>query len=146
MSVVELARTLRDNGHRVTSQRVILHRVLTELDRHVTAEEIAREAEERLPGMSLPTVYATLELFEELGLVRRVNAGGPTLFDPNPDGHSHFACRACGAVLDVPEFVDAAAATAHARDNGLQVEGVEVVLRGLCGSCAGGGSGSGASA
>jgi Fe2+ or Zn2+ uptake regulation protein len=135
MSGVDLSTTLRDHGHRVTSQRVILHRVLTELDRHATAEEIAREAEERLPGMSLPTVYATLELFEELGLVRRVNAGGPTLFDPNPDGHSHFACRRCGAVLDVPAPVDAAVATAQARRAGLQVEGVEVVLRGLCGAC-----------
>lgn len=136
MLSVDLSATLRDNGHRVTSQRVILHRVLTELDRHATAEEIAREAEERLPGMSLPTVYATLELFEELGLVRRVNAGGPTLFDPNPDGHSHFACRECGAVLDVPVLVDASTATARAQSSGLQVEAVEVVLRGLCSACA----------
>ncbi len=135
MSGVDLTTTLRDHGHRVTSQRVILHRVLTELGRHATAEEIAREAEDRLPGMSLPTVYATLELFEELGLLRRVNAGGPTLFDPNPDGHAHFACRQCGAVLDVPAPVDAAKATAHAHRSGLRVEGVEVVLRGLCGRC-----------
>ena len=135
MSGVDLSTTLRQHGHRVTSQRVILHRVLTELDRHATAEEIAREAEERLPGMSLPTVYATLELFEELGLVRRVNAGGPTLFDPNPDGHSHFACRDCGAVLDVPVLVDATGATAVAQRSGLRVDTVEVVLRGLCGSC-----------
>src|ERR671932_788421 len=72
-----LATVLRAGGHRMTSQRLVLHRVLAELGRHASAEEIARASAERLPGLSLPTVYATLELFEDLGLVRRVDAGGP---------------------------------------------------------------------
>src|SRR3954452_10886899 len=72
-----LAAALRAGGHRLTSQRLVLHRVLAELGRHASAEELARVSSERLPGLSLPTVYATLELFEGLGLVRRVDAGGP---------------------------------------------------------------------
>ena len=66
-----LETALRARGHRVTSQRLVLHRVLDELGRHASAEEIARASAERLPGLSLPTVYATLELFEGLNLVRR---------------------------------------------------------------------------
>ena len=130
-----VADALRAGGHRVTSQRVVLHRVLCDLGRHATAEEIAREAEQRLPGVSLPTVYATLELFERLGLVRRITAGGAALFDPRTDDHAHFACRACGRVADVPAGVDRAAAVAHAAGAGMRVEGVEVVLRGLCADC-----------
>src|SRR3954469_9850983 len=84
----------RPGAHRVTSQRLVLYRVLGELGRHANAEEIARVSSERLPGLSLPTVYATLELFEGRGLVRRVDAGGPAaLFDPRIDPHAHFACR-----------------------------------------------------
>src|SRR5919206_538318 len=97
-----LSTALRGGGHRMTSQRLVLHRVLTELGRHAHAEEIARASAERLPGLSLPTVYATLELFEGLGLVRRVDAGGPAaLFDPRTEPHAHFACRRCGAVVDL---------------------------------------------
>jgi Fe2+ or Zn2+ uptake regulation protein len=131
-----LATALRAGGHRVTSQRLVLYRVLTELGRHAHAEEIARASAERLPGLSLPTVYATLELFEGLGLVRRVDAGGPAaLFDPRTEPHAHFACRRCGAVADIDAGVDAAAAEAAARATGSEPEHVEVVLRGLCAAC-----------
>src|SRR5919206_4509420 len=98
----ELATTLRARGQRATPQRLILHRALRELDRHATAEELLRAAGERLPTLSLPTVYATLELFEELGVVRRIASGaGPVLWDPRPEDHQHFACRRCGRVLDL---------------------------------------------
>src|SRR3954464_1186444 len=147
-----LTGALRDAGHRMTSQRLVLHRVLAELGRHASAEEIARVSPGRLPGLSLPTVYATLELFEGLGLVRRVDAGGPAaLFDPRTDAHAHFACRSCapvtpplppapsrgrscGAVTAVDAPVDAGAAEAAAREHGAEPDHVDVVLRGLCGA------------
>jgi Fe2+ or Zn2+ uptake regulation protein len=131
-----LASALRDAGHRVTSQRLVLFRVLGELGRHASAEEIARVASERLPGLSLPTVYATLELFEGLGLVHRVDAGGPAaLFDPRTDPHAHFACRRCGAVTDLEAGLHAPDAEAAARAAGAAPERVEVVVRGLCADC-----------
>jgi Fe2+ or Zn2+ uptake regulation protein len=131
-----LSATLRDAGHRVTSQRLVLYRVLEELGRHASAEEIARVSSERLPGLSLPTVYATLELFESLGLARRVDAGGPAaLFDPRTDPHAHFACRRCGTVSDLDAAVDSSAAERVARATGAEPDHVEVLLRGLCADC-----------
>jgi Fe2+ or Zn2+ uptake regulation protein len=131
-----LSAALRSAGHRVTSQRLVLYRVLEDLGRHASAEEIARVSSERLPGLSLPTVYATLELFEDLGLVRRVDAGGPAaLFDPRTDPHAHFACRRCGAVSDLDAPVDVTAAEAAARASGGDPDRVEVVVRGLCAAC-----------
>jgi Fe2+ or Zn2+ uptake regulation protein len=131
-----LAGALRAAGHRVTSQRLVLHRVLVELGRHASAEEIARESAARLPGLSLPTVYATLELFEGLGLVRRVDAGGPAaLFDPRTEPHAHFACRSCGAVLDLDAPVDAGGAEAAARAAGAEPAAVDVVVSGRCATC-----------
>src|SRR3954471_9276834 len=131
-----LATALRDAGHRVTSQRLVLYRVLGELGRHAHAEESARVSSERLPGLSLPTVYATLELFEGLGLVRRVDAGGPaTLFDPRTEPHAHFVFRRCGTVSDVDAEDDCTAAQVAARASGAEPDHVDVVLRGLCAAC-----------
>jgi Fe2+ or Zn2+ uptake regulation protein len=136
MSDERVEAALRGGGHRVTSQRLVLYRVLSELGRHAHAEEIARASSERLPGLSLPTVYATLELFEGLGLVRRVDTGGPAaLYDPRTEPHAHFACRGCGAVTDVDAPVDSAAAEAAARAGGAEPDQVDVVLRGVCGAC-----------
>src|SRR4051794_3546567 len=131
-----LTAALRARGLRVTTQRVVLYEALLRLGRHATAEEVARAAAARLPGLALPTVYAALDLFEELGLVRRIAAGGAVLFDPVTDGHAHLACRSCGAVVDVPAAVDTAAASRAAARAGALVDAAEVVLRGLCASCA----------
>src|SRR5258707_7380017 len=86
---------LRERGQRVTSQRLVIHRLLRELDRHVTAEEVLRRAGERLPGISLPTVYATLDLLAEFGVARRISVGGPILYDPRTEDHAHLRCRRC---------------------------------------------------
>src|SRR5438552_2456474 len=134
---IGFAEALRGRGQRVTSQRVVLLRVLRELNRHVTAEEVLRAAAPSLPGLSLPTVYATLELFEELGLVRRLNlADGATRFDPRTDHHHHAVCRRCGAVQDVDAPTDVSAAMRRARRAGFAAERAEVVVTGLCAECA----------
>jgi Fe2+ or Zn2+ uptake regulation protein len=137
MTEPELIERLRERGQRVTSQRLLLHRVLVELDRHVAAEEVLRAAESRLPNLSLPTVYATLDLLEELGAVRRlVTSGGAALYDPRAEDHHHLACRGCGAVVDVDGEFEVAPLIRAAQQAGARPEGVQVVLSGLCPSCA----------
>lgn len=132
----ELAAQLRGAGLRVTSQRLLLHAALTEIGRHATADEVMRAAAPRLPGLALPTVYATLELLAQLGLVRRVAAGGAVRWDPAAEAHAHFSCRGCGAVVDLPGTADAAALEQAATRAGLAVDGVDVVLHGRCAACA----------
>ena len=132
-----LAAELRARGQRATTQRLVLHRVLRQLDRHVTAEEVQRAAGERLPALSLPTVYATLELFEELGLVRRVAAPGAiTQFDPRTDDHAHLACRRCGRVEDLDVPLDRGRALAAAKRAGFAADRAETTVVGLCKACA----------
>jgi Fe2+ or Zn2+ uptake regulation protein len=131
-----LVAALRNGGHRVTSQRLVLYRVLRELGRHASAEEILQAAAPHLPGLSLPTVYATLDLFEQLGVARRIDgAGNAVLYDPRTDAHQHFRCRRCGRVVDVVAPVDERRLIAAARAAGLEVDGIEVTLRGLCADC-----------
>jgi Fe2+ or Zn2+ uptake regulation protein len=132
-----LSDRLRARGQRVTSQRLVLHEVLGDLNRHVSAEEVMRAASGRLPGLSLPTVYATLDLFEGLGVVRRVPAaGGAVLYDPRTDDHAHLVCRTCGTVQDLEVQHDLAPLLAAAAATGAAPERAEVVVAGLCADCA----------
>src|SRR5580765_2103789 len=102
----DLIVALRERGMRVTSQRVLVNRALRELDRHVTADELLETVAERLPNVSLPTIYATLDLLEELGMVRRVQRAGKTLFDPRTESHHHLVCTSCGSIEDLDSVLD----------------------------------------
>ena len=132
----QLVAALRARGQRVTSQRLLILDALREADRHVSAEQVLGAVSQRLPGLSLPTVYATLELFEEMGIVRRVSAGrGAVLFDPRREPHHHLVCRVCGRVedLDVSPRLDAVASAAQR--SGFEPDATEVVVRGRCKTC-----------
>ena len=132
-----LTRTLRERGQRVTPQRLVINRLLRERDRHVSADELLEAVEERLPNVSLPTVYSTLELFEELGLVRRVGSvGGRVVWDSRLDEHHHAACSRCGRVEDIDAPVDVGAALAAARTAGFSDARAGLVVTGLCRGCA----------
>lgn len=133
----ELTELLRARGQRVTSQRLVINRMLRSRDQHVTAEEVLGAVTQTLPGTSLPTVYATLELFEQLGIVRRVNsAGGAVLFDSRTADHHHAICRSCGAVQDVDEPVELTGALRAAAAAGFTPDRAAVVVDGLCAACA----------
>ena len=132
-----LTDALRERGLRVTSQRIVINRVLHELYEHVTADEMLEAVEERLPGVSLPTVYATLELLEELGQVKRVAIpGGPALFDRRTSPHHHMVCRECGRAEDIDADVDLAGALRSARRRGFESRDAQVLVTGVCAECA----------
>jgi Fur family ferric uptake transcriptional regulator/Fur family peroxide stress response transcriptional regulator len=134
----DLIERLRARGQRVTSQRLVINRMLRERDQHVTAEEVLTNVTQTLPGTSLPTVYATLELFEQLGIVRRVNsAGGAVLFDSRTGDHHHVICRSCGAVQDLDATVELDGVLAAARKAGFAPHRAALVVDGLCARCAG---------
>lgn len=120
---------------RVTSQRVVVHRALRELDRHVTAEELLDAVGERLPNVSLPTIYATLDLLEELGMVRRVQRAGATLFDPRTDAHHHLICTECGSIADLDSALDTSSVERAAQRRGFTQTRVDAVVHGRCADC-----------
>jgi Fe2+ or Zn2+ uptake regulation protein len=131
-----LAAALRDQGKRVTPQRLAIARTLKELDRHVTAEFLYAEVTRRMPGVSLPTVYSTLELLEDLGLARRVaTVGGSVVYDPRVGEHHHLICRECGTITDIDAQVDPAALLALARLRGFTPEDAQVAITGVCAEC-----------
>ena len=131
-----LAEALRARGLRVTPQRLAIARAVRELDGHVTAESVFGHVSAGMPGVSLPTVYAALELLQDLGVVRRVaTEGGTVVWDGRVEEHHHAVCRACGVIVDVDAALDPAAVTAAAQAAGFVVDDAQVVVRGLCSAC-----------
>jgi Fe2+ or Zn2+ uptake regulation protein len=133
----ELITALHERGQRVTPQRLVIHRALRELDRHATADELLDAVEERLPNVSLPTVYSTLELFEQLGMVRRLGVSqGAVMYDPRPDQHDHMVCDRCGKIEDLDAGVELDGALFRAERGGFVPKRAEIRISGLCSDCA----------
>jgi Fe2+ or Zn2+ uptake regulation protein len=131
-----LSGVLRERGQRVTPQRLAIARTVRELSTHTTAETVFARVSEQMPGVSLPTVYATLDLLEELGLLRRVpTEAGTAVFDPRTEDHHHLVCRRCGAIKDVDAPVERTELLAAANALGFAADDAQVVVRGLCSSC-----------
>ena len=132
----DLTTLLHKRGQRATPQRLVILRELRRRAHHATAEQIGSAVREELPGTSIPTVYATLDLLVELGLARRVDAGaGPTLYDGRGEPHQHTVCRRCGRVDDLDGELDTDALLSAAARTGFAAQSVELVIAGLCRDC-----------
>jgi len=133
----QLVGELRRRGLRVTPQRMVIHRALCSEAQHMTAEQLLEKVSDVLPGVSLPTVYATLELLEDLGLVRRLGTGnGAVLFDSRVEPHAHTVCRRCGATADLDGGALTEQVLARAQETGFVPDHTQLVVWGLCGRCA----------
>lgn len=122
---------LRGLGIRPTRQRIALSQLLWKEDghRHVTAEELHRQALDEGLRLSLATVYNTLNQFSESGLLRRITlAEARTYFCTNTAEHHHFYNEDTGELTDIPGPAPHMANLPPAPD-GCVVASVDVVVR-----------------
>ncbi len=93
-----------ERGLRSTSQRRALYEALSATAAHPTADQLFYEVGGRTSGMSLATVYNTLEAFCQVGLASRVyGQGGSVRYDAVIHNHLHTRCKVSGAIHDVPD-------------------------------------------
>jgi len=127
----DLGSRLRARGLRSTPQR---EQVLAAVRRlgHATPEQIGEAAPEVDPA----TVYRTLELLEELGLVKHAHLGhGAPSYRPADDDHVHVVCHSCEKVVDAPhDLVDALAARLL-DERGFAVDRSHFTVFGTCAEC-----------
>lgn len=133
-SPAALAAIYRSKGRKITPQRQLLFQLMHENDCHPTAEALFAEASAQMPGISLRTVYQTLNELAEMGELQFIDiGGGPTRFDPNLDDHHHVVCIDCGQIRDVQ--VSGAAALHPSGAEDFVINEVGVVFQGVCSSC-----------
>jgi Fur family ferric uptake transcriptional regulator len=99
-------KVLRETGHRLTPQRMLVIEALHNADKHISAEELYEQLHRRYPYANISTVYRTLELLKELNLVTETDFGeGYVRYHVAEKGHHHhLVCHSCGKITDLDEF------------------------------------------
>jgi Fe2+ or Zn2+ uptake regulation protein len=128
----------RANGRKITAQRQCIFRALEGDVTHPSAERVHERVRHDMPNISLKTVYQTLNDLAELGAIAVLDVGtGSARFDPNVEhAHHHLVCRSCGKVRDIDADFPGLRVPRRA-SQGFEVDGAEVVFRGLCEDCRG---------
>ncbi|OJF09986.1 Fur family nickel uptake regulator [Couchioplanes caeruleus] len=136
MSAPSLAEMLRERGLRLTPQRQLILEAVHELG-HATPEQIHQAVRERAAGVNITTVYRTLELLEELGLVNHTHLshGSPTYHRAGEDQHVHLVCRTCGSVGEVDPAIMEPVTVRLRDERNFRVDVGHVSLFGVCGDC-----------
>jgi Fur family ferric uptake transcriptional regulator len=131
MSAGDLEERLHARGLRMTPQREQVLAAVRELG-HATPEEIS----EHIPGVDVTTVYRTLELLVQLGLVRHTHLGhGAPSFRPAEDEHVHVVCHDCGRVIQAPDDLVDALADRLRDERGFVLDRAHFTVFGRCQDC-----------
>ncbi|HEX77175.1 MAG TPA: transcriptional repressor [Dehalococcoidia bacterium] len=128
---------LNSAQQRITSQRVLLLDLIRQGDGHLAADELYRRARQKLPRISLSTVYRALQLFKRLGLVQEHHfEEGHLHYEARPAGdHHHLLCLGCGHIVEFRCPLSQQLRQEVARETGFQITGAEVRMEGYCARC-----------
>ena len=133
----QIVTELRDNGHRMTPQRMAVLRVLIESQEHLTAEQIYESVQAGFPMTSLATIYKTIALLKKMDEVLEINAGDRSRhYDGNkPYSHPHLICTRCGTIIDVETDQTERTREEIARRTGYRDVDCQLNLLGICPDC-----------
>ena len=127
---------LRASGHRLTPQRELVLAAVETLG-HATPDQVYAEVRTHSQSINLSTVYRTLELLEELGLVNHTHLshGSPTYHAAGEHQHVHLVCRGCGSISEVDPTVMLPVTDRLLAERGFRVDVGHVSLFGVCEDC-----------
>ena len=127
----------KDAGVKLTHQRLVIFGAVASSLEHPSAEAVHRAVQATTPTVSLDTVYRTLWLLTDLGLLNTLGVRQESVrFDANVDAHHHYVCTRCGLVRDFEsEALDALEIPNTVSHFG-EVASTHVEVRGICNRCA----------
>jgi Fur family ferric uptake transcriptional regulator len=136
----------RGFGYRLTIPRQAILDVLSRTSKHLSAEDIYLAVHKVYPAIGLTTVYRTLELLVQMGLVFRFDFGdGRSRYElakgPNVKHHHHLVCTSCGRIIDYSELIDEEAKLLGEIEKTLsnkyrfKIHGHQIHFLGLCDKC-----------
>jgi Fur family ferric uptake transcriptional regulator len=128
---------LRERGLRWTPQRRLLLNILAASSGHVTAASVVEQCRARDPEVAPSTIYRTLEVLENLGLITHGHGiDGTPEYHLLPEAeHGHLHCRDCGTTWEIRGEEGAALAARFDHELGFEVDLSHVTIVGRCGSC-----------
>ena len=133
----EARNALWEMGYRLTPQRQLILDALQDSDDHISAEEIHAQVRKRYPHVNISTVYRTLELLKNLGLVTETDMGGGRFrYHPADKGHHHhLICEQCNSVTDIEESVFSQLKRTILKEYGFKANISHLAIFGRCDKC-----------
>ncbi len=127
----------KEKGLKLTPQRMVIFRILSKSNQHVTVDQVYQKASAEYPMLSPATVYRNMEQMVDAGLLTRLDLGGSSMrYDTNLDEHHHFVCSKCGKVSDV--YLEDIQYKVDANRSHLEkakINSLDLHLQGTCGEC-----------
>ena len=124
----------RNNGMRMTHQRLEIFREVAATDEHPDTDTLFQRVRERMPTISRDTVYRTLASLETMRLISRVDpVRGGARYDANCDRHHHYVCTRCGSITDI--YLNQEPPLPEGIENLGDVESLHLQVRGVCQNC-----------
>jgi Fur family ferric uptake transcriptional regulator len=135
--VLALRNALTERGFRLTAARKVILDVFVRSGGHITADDLAEMIRRKSPGIGRMTVYRTLELLGQLGLIRPIYQGtGAAHYVLMEEGHHHhLVCSSCGIVIEVQECALEQIEQAVSGRFRFQVQGHLLEFYGTCYNC-----------
>jgi Fur family ferric uptake transcriptional regulator len=132
----DLRAELRAQGYRLTPQRQLVLEAVTSLG-HATPEEVAAAVQRTASGVNLSTVYRTLDLLEQIGLVSHTHLGhgASTYHSVVETEHVHLVCRECGGVTEADPEVVSGVVDRLDGELGFQADVRHLAVFGTCQAC-----------
>jgi Fur family ferric uptake transcriptional regulator len=133
----DIVRKLAEQGYRLTPQRIMVISAIEDSDGHISAEEIYAQVIAKYPNVNISTVYRTLELLKQLGLVTVTDLGeGRVRYHPAGKGHHHhLVCQQCGAIIDLEESILSDLKSALLREYQFSADLRHLAIFGRCVNC-----------
>ena len=128
--------TLHQRGMRMTPQRQMVLDAVRQLG-HATPESICARVQQDAPAVNISTVYRTLDLLEQIGLVRHTHLGhGAPSYSSDAHEHVHLVCHQCQQVIEVDPALLEPLAAVLTTQHGFVLDPAHLALSGRCADCA----------
>lgn len=132
-----ILQSLRSRGYRLTPQREMIVEAVAHSPTHLSAEQVYELVQARTRAMDIATVYRTLDLLVEEGLLSRIDVGGDrSLYAAAHHGpHIHLVCRRCGKVIEADQSLIQPLEEDLQAAHGFTPDLEHISLFGLCQEC-----------
>ena len=121
---------------RKSKQRDTIFQCVQSHNDHPTADTIYREVKKEIPNISLGTIYRNLSLLVHIGKIKKVSFGDSSeRYDKNLASHSHFICKDCGKIFDIPKDKEPELDLKNLSTLGNRIDEHIVTFYGHCNEC-----------
>ena len=137
-NIEEIVKEFQKQGYKITPQRREIINILVNNDSHPKAEDIYLFLKDRMPDVSLATVYNTLKMLKDLGMIDAIGVVGDDSirYDPTTEPHDHLYCVCCNRIVDVEKGLQVQDLSFTQKEiSGFQIIKRQITYYGYCPDC-----------